>query len=127
MPFKILEVELTSGKILSEARKVSVEINTLRDVSIFSPAPYVRTPLQQCLEQLYLERSDPVSVMYTYRLFRGIHTDVDTREGIEFIGYQMAKMGDHAVSIELLRANVADYPDSASAQFSLGRAYLSRR
>jgi tetratricopeptide (TPR) repeat protein len=37
----------------------------------------------------------------------------------------MAKMGDYAASIELLKANAADYPSSASSQFGLGRAYTA--
>jgi TolA-binding protein len=60
--------------------------------------------------------------MYSYRLFRRTFPNIDTREGIEFVGYQMAKTKDFAASIELLRANAADYPTSASAQFGLGRA-----
>jgi Flp pilus assembly protein TadD len=35
----------------------------------------------------------------------------------------MVKMGDYRGAIELLKANAADYPQSASAQFGLGRAY----
>jgi Tetratricopeptide repeat len=123
IPFRILEVELSTGKILAESRKVSIEVNTLHDVSIFSPAPNERTPLQQFLEQLYLERTDAVSTMYSYNLFKSTHKAVDTREGVEFVGYQMAKMGDYATSVQLLKANASDYPDSASAQFGLGRAY----
>jgi TolA-binding protein len=42
---------------------------------------------------------------------------------VEFIGYQMVKMGDFDGAIKLLTANAADYPKSASAQFGLGRAY----
>jgi TolA-binding protein len=42
---------------------------------------------------------------------------------VEFIGYQMAKMGDYHAAIELLKANAADYPRSPSAQYGLGRAY----
>ncbi len=106
---------------------MTVEANTLTEASahdraIFSPAPYERTPLQQWLEQLYAEREDVASVMHTYRLFRANYRDVDTRSGIEFVGYQMAKMADFAGAIELLQANARDYPDSASAQFGLGRA-----
>lgn len=123
MPHKTIEVELASGKVFSESRKVSVEVNTLHDPSIFSPAPYARTPIQQFLEQLYMERADPVSVMYTYHLWKRTYPGLNTREGIEFVGYQMAKTGDYPASIELLQANAADYPDSASAQFGLGRAY----
>jgi tetratricopeptide (TPR) repeat protein len=43
--------------------------------------------------------------------------------GVEFIGYQMVKMGDFRGAIELLIANAADYPKSASAQYALGQAY----
>ena len=39
------------------------------------------------------------------------------------IGYQMLKMGDVASPVELLKANAAAYPQSASAAFGLGRAY----
>ncbi|HXE63905.1 MAG TPA: hypothetical protein VN519_10220, partial [Bryobacteraceae bacterium] len=122
MPHRIIEVELATGKVLSDARNVTIEANTITDPSIFSPAPRKKTPLQDLLEKLYEERTDSVSVLYSYRLFRRTHPDVDTREGIEFIGYQMAKTKDYPSSIELLRENAADYPNSASAQFGLGRA-----
>jgi tetratricopeptide (TPR) repeat protein len=68
-------------------------------------------------------RTDPASVMYSYRVFRRANPGLDTRDGVEFIGYQMVKMGDYPGSIELLKANASDYPQSASAQYSLGRAY----
>jgi tetratricopeptide (TPR) repeat protein len=87
-----------------------------------TPAPRAKTPLQDILEKLYAERTDSIAVMYSYRLFRRTHPDVDTREGIEFVGYQMAKTKDFAASVELLRPNAADYPASASAQFGVGRA-----
>jgi len=118
-----LEVEMATGRVLAESRRVTIEANTLHDPSIFSPASRSRTPLQECLEQLYNERTDPVSVMYSYRLFKATHPGVNTRDGVEFVGYQMAKMGDYPASIELLKANSADYPNSASSQFGLGRAY----
>ena len=70
-----------------------------------------------------MERTDPVSVMFTYRQFRAANPALDTREGIEFIGYQMAKMSDFNGAVELLNTNARDYPNSASAQYGLGRAY----
>ena len=70
-----------------------------------------------------MERTDSVSVNYSYRVFRKAHPELDTREGVEFIGYQIVKMGDFKAGIELLHANAADYPRSASAQYALGRAY----
>ena len=75
------------------------------------------------LEQLYMERTDPGSVMWTYRGFRAANPNADTRTGVEFIGYQMAKMGDFKGAVALLSANAEDYPKSASAEFGLGRAY----
>ena len=51
---------------------------------------------------------DPVSVIYTYREFRTANSQVETREGVEFIGYQMVKMGDYRGAIELLGANEID-------------------
>jgi tetratricopeptide (TPR) repeat protein len=121
-PRRIIEVEIATGKVLAESRAVTVEANTVEDVSIFSPAPRVKTVLQDMLEKLYEERADSVSVMYSYRLFRRTFPDIDTRSGIEFVGYQMAKTKDFPAAIELLRTNAADYPASASAQFGLGRA-----
>jgi hypothetical protein len=122
-PFSTREVEIATGRELSSDTIQSIEINPKLDAGFFSPPQFTRTPLQQFLEQLYAERTDPVSVMWTYRRFRAAHPTIDTRAGVEFIGYQMAKMGDFNGSVELLTANTADYPKSASAQYSLGRAY----
>ena len=122
-PFSFSEVEIASGKELSRATIRSITVNPDLDGSFFAPPQPARTPVQQFLEQLYMERTDPVSVRCTYRDFRAANATVDTREGVEFIGYQMAKMGDHQGAIELLKANAADYPRSASAQYGLGRAY----
>lgn len=122
-PFSIQEVEIATGRELNSATMQSITVNDKFDVSYFSPPQFEHTPLQQMLEQLYMERTDPVSVMWTYRTFRRTNPAVDTRAGVEFIGYQMEKMGDFHGAIELLKTNAADYPTSASAQFGLGRAY----
>jgi hypothetical protein len=123
MHHRAMETEIATGKVVNEFRSARIEVNTLNDAAIFSPAPYTRTPLQQLLEQLYMERTDGISVMNSYRGFRAANPGLDTREGIEFIGYQMAKMGDYASAIELLRTNATDNPQSPSAQFGLARAY----
>jgi tetratricopeptide (TPR) repeat protein len=122
MPRRTIEVEIATWKVLAESRAVTIEANTLEDTSIFSPAPRPKTALQDVLEKLYEERTDAVSVMYSYRLFRRTFPQTDTREGIEFVGYQMAKTKDYDAAVELLKANAADYPASASAQYGLGRA-----
>lgn len=122
-PYRVEEVEIATGKELNSSTVRSMVANQPFDRSFFSPPVYERTPLQQMLEQLYMERSDPACVMWTYRHFRAANAGVDTREGAEFIGYQMAKMGDFNGAIQLLAANAADYPASASAEFGLARAY----
>jgi hypothetical protein len=122
-PFTIREVEIGTGRELNSNAVQSIMVNEQLDPSFFSPPQYQRTPLQQLLEQLYMERTDPVCVMWTYRGFKAANPVLETREGVEFIGYQMVKMGDVDGAIKLLIANAADYPKSASAQFGLGRAY----
>lgn len=122
-PFKITEVEIATGRVLNSNVVQAIEINRAMDPSFFGPPQFERTPLQQLLEQLYAERTDPASVMWTYRGFRAAKPGIDTRAGVEFIGYQMAKMGDFNGAVSLLSANADDYPKSASAEFGLGRAY----
>ena len=117
------EVEIATGKELNSFTTQSITINTPFDPSFFGPPQYDRTPLQQFLEQLYMERTDPTCVTWTYRGFRAAHPEINTRTGVEFIGYQMVKMSDFKGAISLLKANATDYPKAASAQYGLGRAY----
>lgn len=119
----VRETNIETGAVLNEFRRVTIEINTINDASEFSPPNPPQTPLQHWLELLYAERADPISVLYSYRLFREANPALDTRDAVEFIGYQMVKMGDSKSALELLQANANDYPRSASAQFGLGRAY----
>jgi hypothetical protein len=123
--FAVRELEIATGKVLNEMQWTSITLNRDLDPKAFSPPAFTRTPLQQFLEQLYAERSDAKAVLWTYRDFRRAHPELDTREGVEVIGYQMVKMGDHEGAIALLRANVADYPRAASSAFALGRAYVA--
>ncbi len=69
------------------------------------------------------KRSDPNAAMWSYRTFRRANPTLGTRQGVELIGFRMVKKGDYRGAIELLKANAADYPHSASAQFGIGRAY----
>jgi hypothetical protein len=120
--FLVVEVEISTGRELNRFTTQSITINSKLDLPFFSPPQYARTPLQQFLEQLYMERTDPASVMFTYRQFRAANPALDTRDGVEFIGYQMVKMSDFNGAVALLKANASDYPQSASAQYGLGRA-----
>jgi tetratricopeptide repeat protein len=122
-PFLYKEVEIVSGREMNRLTIQSMEVNSKFTAASFAPPQFVRSPFQQFLENLYVQRTDPISVMWTYREFRAAHPDVDTRDGVEFIGYQMAKMKDFNGAVALLTANAADYPKSASAQYGLGRAY----
>lgn len=121
--YSIQEVEIATGKELNTNTVQSLEVNKKFDPDFFGPPQFERTPLQQMLEQLYMERTDPVCVMWTYRGFRSANPNADTRAGVEFIGYQMVKMSAFDGAIKLLAANATDYPKSASAQFGLARAY----
>jgi hypothetical protein len=122
-PHSIREIEIATGRELNSVVVQSIEVNRPFRPSFFSPPQYRHTPLQQMLEQLYLERSDPMCVMWTYRGFRGANPNLDTNDGVQFIGYQMAKMGDYQAAIQLLSANAEDHPKSAAAEFGLGRAF----
>ena len=122
-PFLFVETAIDTGKELNRLTVQSMTVNPALDAAAFAPPQYARSPLQQFLEQLYMERTDPVAVMNTYREFSRANPGIDTREGIEFIGYQMAKMSDFNGAVELLAANAAAHPTSASAQYGLARAY----
>jgi hypothetical protein len=122
-PFTVREVEIATGKELNSVTMQSITVNENFDLSYFSPPQFEHTPLQEMLEQLYMGRSDAISLLWTYRTFREANPAIDTRNGVEFIGYQMVKMGDFHGAIELLKANASDYPKSASAHYGLGRAY----
>jgi hypothetical protein len=124
-PFSYREVEVATGKVLNEMTWRSITLNRNLDAKSFSPPAFARTPLQSFLEQLYAERDDPAAVLWTYRDFRRAHPGLDTRQGVELIGYQMAKMRAHSAAVELLTANEADYPRAASAAFATGRAWVA--
>lgn len=124
-PFSIREVDLATGKQLNQMKYSSIEINTPIDVTAFSPPARVLSPLQQLLEQLYAERSDAASGLWSYRDFRRAHPDVDTDRGLQFVGYQMLKMGDVAGATALLEINASEHPASSGAAFGVGRAYAA--
>ena len=126
-PLSIQEVEISTGKEPNSVIMQSITVNDKFVASNFGPPQFDQTPLQQMLEQFYMERTDAVSVTWTYRTFRLNNPGVDTRDGVEFTGYQMAKMGDFQGAIELLKTNAADYSTFASAQYELGRAYKAAR
>jgi hypothetical protein len=122
-PFRNQEVEIATGKMLSEFQTAAIEVNRTWDPAVFSPPVFKHTPLQSFLEQLFAEREDVQAVSWSYHDFRSAYPDVDTDEGIEAIGYQMLKMGNTVSAISLLEENAKAYPVSSGAAFGLGRAY----
>lgn len=124
-PFRSTEIEIATGKELNSMAWGAIELNRELPRDWFSPPDFRRSPLQELLEQLYAERSDTSSIRWSYRSFRRAYPDVDSRAGIEAIGYQMLKMGDHAGAIAVLTMNEQDYPQSSSAAFGVGRAHAT--
>jgi hypothetical protein len=119
------EVEVATGRVLNEMHYKSITANVAFDSAAFSPPVFVRTRLQSWVEQLYAERADSSAVLWSYRDFRVANPTVDTHADVEFIGYQMLKMGDFQTAIALLMRNAGDFPNVATAAFGLGRAYKS--
>jgi tetratricopeptide (TPR) repeat protein len=121
--FRSEEVQIDNGKVLSTFTTKSIDANRNFDVAVFSPPEFKRTAVQKWLEDLYAARDDASAVLWSYRDFRNAYPGTDTHSGVEFIGYQMLKMGESATAIELLKANARDYPNSSTSAFGLGRAY----
>lgn len=123
VPTTFREVDLATRKELNRLTWSHVAANRKLPVSMFSPPRFVRSPLSSLLEDLYAHRGDARHDVSAYKSFRRRFAGLNTESGIEFIGYQVLKTGISASAIELLSSNARDYPQSADAQFGLGRAY----
>jgi hypothetical protein len=123
--FASTEVDIATGKELNSMTWGSIEVNRKLPREWFAPPSFIRTPLQEFLEQLYYERADSTAVRWSYFAFRRAHPDIDTRAGVEMVGYQMLKMGDHAGAVAVLTMNAADFPRSSTSAFGLGRALVA--
>lgn len=124
-PFRSREVEIATGKELNAMQWGSITANRDIPIAWFSPPVFERTPVQTFIEQLYGQREDPASVMWTYRNYRRIHPGEDTSDAAQVAGYQALKMGAIPSAIALLEANAKDYPDKPNAAFGIGRAYAT--
>jgi tetratricopeptide (TPR) repeat protein len=125
-PFRAVEVDLATGRELNSMAWGKIEVNRELPLSWFAPPPPARSRLQALLEKLYEARTDATQVLWSYADFREAYPDVDTREGVEAIGYQILKTGAHDTAIALLEGNARDYPRAASAAFALGRALATK-
>lgn len=116
-------VQMPSGDTLNTMQWGSIVANQDLPDDWFSAPEFDRTPVQRLVEQLYDQRADPQSVMWTYRHFRAAYPDIDTSEAVNMAGFQTLKMGEIEGAITILQRNVLDYPHLADAHFELGRAY----
>jgi len=124
-PHRSIETVIATGETLTSMQWGSIQANLDLPIDWFSPPSFERTDLQLFLEQLYAARTDRAALMWTYAQFRRCHPEIDTRPGIELIGYQILKMGQVDQAVALLQANVSAYPNSATSAFALGRAQLA--
>ena len=116
------EVDIATGTMLTEMQWGKIEANRELPPYWFSPPAFARSRVQTLIDHLYLARTDPKAVMWSYEQFRRTYPDADTRAAVEFIGYQFLKMGSVDSAVALLTANLRDHPDAASAKKSLDRA-----
>lgn len=123
--FTSRDVDIATNREQSSMTWGNIEVDRNLPRGFFSPAPIARTALQEFLEKLFAERADTSAVQWSYNAFRQGHPDIDTRDGVEVIGYQMLKMNDFAGAIAVLSLNARDYPQSSTSAFALGRAYRS--
>ena len=121
--FTSRDIEIATNREQSSMVWGTIEVDRNLPPDWFAPPQFTRTLLQSFMEKLYYERSDTSSVRWTYHAFRQGHPEIDTREGMEVVGYQMLKMGDYAGAIALLTLNATDFPSSSTSAFGLGRAY----
>jgi len=121
--FRNREVEIKTGRPLNEFQVHTIGVNLSLDPSMFAPPALQRTPVQNLMDQLFLEREDTDAVLFTYHSFRAAFAQVDTDQAMQVIGYQILKMGDNSSAVALLERNAAGYPRSSGAAFGLGRAY----
>ena len=121
------EFVIATGKPLTDLSITwtSVDYNVELPLDYFSPPPIQNTPLARMLNSAYAARAIPTDALGWYTDFRQNPktATIDTREGMEAVGYQCAKNGAPETAILLLQANLKDYPGSASSHFGLGRAY----
>ena len=122
---RYVATEIGTGRELSSMQWGKIEANRELPSTWFSPPTFTRTRLQRFLENLYGERTDVDAVLWTYLEFRRAWPGVDTRAGVETIGYQMLKMGEVEQAIALLEVNARDHADSADSAFGVGRAYAA--
>jgi hypothetical protein len=120
------DVDLHTGREIDRLTWRSIAVNGDIPLTTFSPPKSANSmPLARFLERLYEERANAPACEAAYREYRSHAGGAGskTEDGVEFIGYQMLKAGAVAAPIALLKANAADFPHSAAAQFGLGRGY----
>lgn len=116
-------IQLPEEKPLDSMQWGKVEINVELPADWFSPPVFERTPLEKLIEDLYSQKTDFISMMWTYDEFRLAYPDIDTNTALNIAGFQTLKWGQIENAIALLERNARDNPSSAETRFGLGRAY----
>ncbi len=122
IPFLREEVDMDTGKVLNRFETTSVTINQDLDPGDFSPPDFERSPVQTLIETLFVQRDDAATLLWTLADFRRAHPQQSTDLATRIAGYQMIKAGRFDAAIALLAENAREYPASAAAASSLGRA-----
>ena len=123
IPHRYEQVRLPSSEPLSAMQWKKIEANVNLPMDWFKPPTFQRTKLQTFIENLYGQRTDINSVLWTYHEFRRANKKIETIEAVNFVGFQILKMGEINNAIILLEQNLIDYPNSLDANLELGLAY----
>lgn len=115
-------VQMPEGTPLGYMLWGKIEVNVELPEDWFSPPEFKRTPLEKLVEDLYSQKTDFVSMMWTYDEFRLAYPDLNTNTAMNIAGFQILKWGQVENAIALLEVNARAYPDSAETRFGLGRA-----
>jgi len=116
-------VHMPGGEPFASMQWGKVEANVVLPDDWFSPPEFTRTREEKLIEDLYGQRADWTSILWTYEEFRRGFPEIDTTTPVNIAGFQILKMGQVENAIRLLEINTKDNPDSAETRFGLGRAY----
>jgi len=117
------QLRLPSNEPLSSMQWKKIEGNVDFPSDWFTPPIFQRTKLQTFIENLYWQKTDINSVLWTYHEFRRAYKNLETNEAVDFAGFQILKMGEVDNAIAILEQNLKDYPNALNTNLQLGIAY----
>ncbi len=124
---EVREFVIETGRPLDELGGgwATIEVNADLPPDYFSPPLEPLTPVARTLNAMFASRKIPVDAAAWYRDLREnpLTKDADYRGGVEGVTNQMLKNGAVPAAVRISEMLARDYPQSASGQFALGRAY----